>query len=575
MRVCALIPSSARTRLATLCAAALLVGCGGAGDGSTESARESAQAAGDFLMTQADAVRLAGQATFGATYPLVQDLRRKGAQAWIAEQFALPSSSRYTLGGPDDIHQQTSNTGFCDQPANQGPNCWRDNYSSTPLLWDFYRNAVGGPDQLRQRVAYALQQILVVSGVSIESTYGLRSYHNLLLTQAFGNYGTILRRVTLSPVMGDYLNNVNNDRLAPNENYARELLQLFSIGTCRLNADGTLRGGSCEATYDNNTVREYAYALTGWTYPAGGATPWGCWPQGANCRYHQGDMVARQAMHDQNARRLLSNVTVPAGSTPAEALSRVISSLMVHPNTAPFVGKQLIQHLVTSNPSPAYVQRVATAFRTGSFQGFGSGTRGDMQATIAAILLDPEARSTPSASGGRLREPALLFTGMLRALYGRTDGDALGWWWGETLRQHMFRPPSVFNFYPPDYPVAGTTLLGPQFGIHNAGTALDRMNFATYLVWWGGSGPGAGVPGAVGTRIDLTRFDSYAADPEALVDRLSVLAVGGRLPAAARTAVIDAARTFNPTNDPNNWRINRIRQAAFLIYSSPHYQIQR
>lgn len=575
MRVRALIPSIARSRLAALAAAALLAGCGGGGTGGADASRESAQAAGDFLMTQADAVRLAGQASFGATYPLVLDMRRKGAPAWIAEQFALPSTSRYTLGNGDGIHRNTSSTDFCDQPAHQGPNCWRDNYGNTPLVWDFYRNAMSGPDQLRQRVAYALQQILVVSGVSIESTYGLRNYHNLLLSTAFGNYATILRRVTLSPVMGDYLNHVNNDRLAPNENYARELLQLFSIGTCRLEADGTLRGGSCQPTYDNQTVREYAYALTGWTYPAGGATAWGCWPQGANCQYHQGDMVARQAMHDQNERRLLSNTTVPAGSTPAEALARVINSLMTHPNTAPFVGKQLIQHLVTSNPSPAYVQRVATAFRSGSFQGFGSGTRGDMQATIAAILLDPEARSTPTATGGRLREPALLFTGMLRALYGRTDGDALGWWWGETLRQHLFRPPSVFNFYAPDYPVAGTALVGPQFGIHNAGTALDRMNFATYLVWWGGSGPESGVPNAVGTRIDLTRFDSYAADPAALVDRLSILAVGGRLPTAARSAVIDAARTFNPTTDPDNWRINRIRQAAFLIYSSPHYQIQR
>ncbi|HSV70816.1 MAG TPA: DUF1800 domain-containing protein [Methylibium sp.] len=555
-------------------AAALLVACGG-GDGA-DAGRETAQAAGDLLMTHADATRLAHQASFGPTYPLVTELRRKGAPAWIAEQFALPSSSRYVRGGNDDIHEGSSgNSEFCAQAGHGGANCWRDYYSNTPLVWDFYRNAVEGPDQLRQRVAYALQQILVVSNTTIESTYGLRNYHNNLLSLAFGNYGDILRKVTLSPVMGDYLNHVNNDRVAPNENYARELLQLFSIGTCRLELDGSLRGGSCQPTYDNNLVREYAFALTGWTYPAGGSTPWGCWPQGAHCRYHRGDMVAVPSLHDQAERRLLGAAVVPAGSTPGEALTRVVNSLMAHPNAAPFVAKQLIQHLVTSNPSPAYVQRVATAFRDGRFQTFGAGRRGDMQATIASILLDTEARSTPTATGGRLREPALLFTATLRALNGRTDGDALGWWWGETLRQHLFRPPSVFNFYPADYPVPGTPLVGPQFGIHNAGSAIDRMNFVTYLVWWGGSGAESDVPDALGTRVNLQPFDSYAADPAALVDRMSNLAIGGRLPAAARSAVITAVQAYSPGVDPENWVRNRVRQAAFLIYSSPNFQIQR
>ena len=236
-------------------------------------------------------IRLADQASFGATETLIADIRVQGRAGWIAAQMSA-TASRYTAGNGDAIHKNTSNTGFCDQSAYTGPTCWRDWYSSQPLVWDFYRNATQNGDQLRQRVAFALQQIVVVNNLDVEGTYGLRNYHNTLLDNAFGNYRQVLKKVTLSPVMGDFLNNANNDKAAPNENYARELLQLFSIGTCELNADGTVKGGACAPTYNNETVRNYAYALTGWTYPAGGATPYGCWPTGANCRYYGGDMVA-------------------------------------------------------------------------------------------------------------------------------------------------------------------------------------------------------------------------------------------------------------------------------------------
>jgi hypothetical protein len=240
------------------------------------------------------------------------------------------------------------------------------------------------------------------------------------------------------------------------------------------------------------------------------------------------------------------------------------------------VGRQLIQHLVSSNPSPAYVGRVADAFRNGSYQGFGSGQAGDMKATIAAVLLDAEARNeTPGSSAGRLREPIQLFTGLLRSLNGRTDGDALGWWWGEELRQHVFRSPSVFNFYAPNYPVAGTSLQGPAFGIHNANAALQRINFVNYLVFWDGSGPSSNVPGAVGTKVDLSAFVADASDAARLVDRLSLLALGQPLPAASRTAVIDAVSAFTQQNNGNDFRLNRVRQAAYLIFASPQYQLIR
>lgn len=542
--------------------------------------------------SQLDAVRLANQATFGPTEPLIAQIRQQGVSVWIADQMNLQRQavkrvpggadvvatvslpkSRYFSGGTNAVHKHTSQTiDFCDD---KGPNCWRDWSSSTPLVWDFYRNAVHSPDQLRLRVGLALQQLLVISNYEVSGTYGLRNYNNMLLDNAFGNYRDVLKKVILSPVMGDYLDHVNNDKAAPNENFARELLQLFSLGTCLLNADGSLQGGACVPTYDNAKVREYAFALTGWTYPPGGATPWGCWPSGANCQFYDGDMVVKSTFHNTSPRTLLSGVTLANGNTAPVALEAVLNSIMAHQNVAPFVSRHLIQQLVTSNPSPGYVQRVATAFSTGRYGTFGTGVKGDLAATVAAVLLDTEARSTPTNSAGRLREPIQLFTGVLRALNGRTDGDALGWWWGEEMREHVFRPPSVFNFYPPDYPVAGTTppLVGPAFGIHNANTALNRVNYVNYLLFWDGSDPGTDIPNPVGTKVNLSAFTANATNAATLVDRLSLLALGETLPTASRTAVINAVNAF-PSNTADG-RTSRVKQAAFLVFASPQFQMTR
>ena len=419
-------------------------------------------------------MRLADQATFGATESLVADMRTQSAATWVKAQMGL-SGSAYTSGNGHDVHVNVQNVFFCDRAPYAGNTCWRDWFSTQPLVWDFYRNAIGKPDQLRQRVAFALQQILVVSNLEVSGTYGFRNYNNNLLNGAFGNYRELLRKVSLSPVMGDFLNNANNDKAAPNENFSRELLQLFSIGTCELNTDGSLRGGTCTQTYNNEVVRNYAFALTGWTYPAGGSATWGCWPQGLNCTYYGGDMVPAAAYHDAALRPLLGGISKPANSTATLALDRVLDSLMQHANTAPFVGKQLIQFLVSSNPSPAYVRRVSEAFVAGRYtsgaETFGTGQRGDMAATVAAVLLDAEARGdapvTAGATSGRLREPITMMAGLLRAFNGASDGEALAWWWGDAMRQHVFRPGSVFNFYPPNYPVPGTALQGPAFGIHN------------------------------------------------------------------------------------------------------------
>jgi uncharacterized protein (DUF1800 family) len=534
---------------------------------------------GVVTMTQRDAVRLADQATFGPTEALLTAMRSQGAAGWIAQQ-QQSRVSRYTGGNGDAPHVNVQATFFCDRAPYAGPNCWRDWFSTQPLLWDFYRNAVTQPDQLRQRVAFALQQIVVVNNLEVSGTYGFRNFYNTLLDNAFGNYRQVLKAVTLSPVMGDFLNNANNDKAAPNENFARELLQLFSVGTCELNADGSLRGGACAPTYNNELVRNYAYALTGWTYPPGGSTVWGCWPAGTNCQYYGGNMVPASSYHDTNSRPLLAGFAKAANSTAPAALETVLDSLMAHPNTAPFISKQLIQFLVASNPSAAYVQRVAAVFASGRFtsggQTFGAGVRGDLAATVAAVLLDSEARgNTPPATvSSRLREPVTVMTGVLRALNGNTDGDALGWWWGDALRQHVFRPPSVFNFYPPNYPVAGTALVGPAFGIHNANTALERLNYLTYLLDWGGSAPSADVPAARGTRVVLDSFLADATDAARLVDRLSNLALGTTLAPGPRAQVINAVQWWTPANS-SEWQLRRVRAAAYLVFGSPNYQVQR
>lgn len=565
-------------------AALTLVGCSGGGDEqSTQAAdggRQSAQTSQTEQVagtSQLDAVRLANQATFGPTEALVAEIMAQGPKAWVTAQLAL-SGSRYRLGGNDAIDKNTSQTDFCYLPDQlKNPHCWRDYYSSDPLLWDFYRNAVRKPDQLRQRVALALSQMLVISNIEVSGTYGLRLYHNNLLDGAFGNYRELLRKVARSPMMGEYLDHVNNDAAAPNENFARELLQLFSLGPCLLEPDGELTGGRCRATYNNDTVRAYAYALTGWTYPAGGANRWGCWPVGANCHYLGGDMVpAAGSLRDTESRKLLSGVRVPANTGAVVALDKVLDSVMAHPNIGPFVARHLIQQLVTSNPSAPYVGRVAAAFNSGSYAGIGSGVKGDLSATVAAVLLDPFARnSNPGANFGRLREPLQMFTAVIRAIGGDTDGQALGWWQGENVGQHAFRAPSVFNFYAPDTTLSGTNLVGPAFGIHNANAALNRFNYLTMLFDWNGIGPDDSVPGAIGTHLVYDAWTVDAANPAVLIDRMSRLTTGRVMAEPARTKVIDAVSWFTDKTHPSDWREQRVRRAGWLVMSAPQNHVVR
>jgi len=274
---------------------------------------------------------------------------------------------------------------------------------------------------------------------------------------------------------------------------------------------------------------------------------------------------------------------------------------MTHQNLAPFVSRQLIQFLVTSNPSPTYVARVAQAFTRGSYTNrestFGSGQTGDMKATIAAVLLDEQARSATVATQGdfgRLREPALYVAGAIRALNGRSDGVALGNWgnWSVRMGQDPFNAPSVFNFYPPSFPLAGTELVAPQFGINNTNSVLARINYANTLIYWwyqrgDGVEPDDSIPGATGTRVSYDSFTQALTDPQtdsiAVVRQLNDLLVDGRLPETEMQAIVQAMSEWTENEDSwltsddrrSSWQLEQVKTAAFLILSSPHYQIQR
>ena len=600
-------------RVFALTAAGLLSACGGSGgssgaagfDATGKSTNEVESALPDAGSTRIDATRLLQQASFGPSPESVDRVARTGVVKYLDEQFRQPAS-RYVYTLPanhyrDEIHR-TYQTDFCGRFSGLDHQyCWRDWFSHLPVQRDFFRQAVSNSDQLRQRVAFALSQIFVVSAREVHGSYAIATYQQMLREHAFDNFRTLLAKITLSPVMGEYLNLVNNDGADPNENYARELLQLFSIGTCRLDADGSISGGACEPTYDNEIVRSYAYALSGWTYPAGGVNPWcgGRCDGWENPAFYRGEMIAVESRHDSEERALLSGITAPSGRSAQQGLDAVLDSIIAHDNVGPFLGRQLIQFLVTSNPSPAYVERVSRAFNSGSYQhaagSFGNGTRGDMKAMIAAILLDEEARNpsvASAASFGRLREPVLAITGAIRALEGYTDGVGLGeYGWARQMGQSPFYSPSVFNFYSPMQPLSGTDLVAPRFGIDNANTNLARINYANALVYWWynanrGKGPDYSVPNAIGTRVSYDRFERLISEPEdsiAALNALNELLVDGRLSAEDLDIIREAMDTWTPTEDSwlrnanqqSNWQRERVRTAVYLVLSSPQYQVQR
>ena len=520
-------------------------------------------------VTFPDASRVLEQATNGVTAGDVAHVQSVGISAYLAEQFAADPSQykgfSYTPHtAPSDCQYHTAT------PTDASSICSRDTYSPFQVQRQFFLHALNDADQLRQRVAFALSQIFVASSVEIYEAYGMADYQNLLLNDAFVNFRTLIQDVTLSPVMGHYLDMVDNDKTnlangtTPNENYAREVLQLFSIGLYELNPDGSqiLDGsGNPVLTYTQDVIEGFSSLFTGWTYPAlaGASSNW------TNPTNYDGIMVAFADHHEESTKELLNGLIVPANQTPAQDLKMALDNIFNHPNVGPFIGKQLIQHLVTSNPTPAYVARVSAVFANN-----GSGVRGDLGAVIKAILTDPEARGDAPAAGnfGHLREPALFVTSVLRSMGGQSDG-VLPRNASSNMGQPIYSPQTVFNFYPPSYAIPGAPTLAPEFGIDDAATALARANFINTVIMGGGAEPDPTVSGSTGTAVDLTSL-SATKDPTALIQQLNQTLMHGSLSSQA-AAVVLFAMNAQSTTDP----LAAARTASYLVLTSSQYQVER
>ena len=517
----------------------------------------------------ADIVRLLEQATFGPSDAAIAQVRASGIAAWIDAQLAAPPTP-YPQYPFFPFNRPGSCVNASAPPYDADSFCARDNYTLFQLQRQFFIQAQSGADQLRQRVAFALSQIFVISGVEggLNQPYGMAEYQQMLRSLAFDNFETILTKVTLHPTMGRYLDMANNNKpvngVQPNENYAREILQLFSIGTIELNLDGTAIldvSAKPVPTYDQEEISGFAHVFTGWTYPPQpGATA-----RFNNTPYFYGGMLAFASNHDTGAKQLL-DATAPAGLTPQADLANAIHNIFMHPNVGPFIGQQLIQKLVTGSPSPAYVARVATVFNDN-----GAGIRGDMKAVIRAILADPEARGDVKIDPayGKLREPALYLLNLIRAFNGQTDG-VYPQRVSANLLQNVYNSPSVFNYYPPDYIVPTTTALGPEFAIQNTSTALSRINTANTMVFSAQIAPDATVSGATGTSLAMTALQALANDPPAMVAKLDALLLHGTMSGAMKSAIVTAVNAI-PASDP----LNRARTAAYLVTTSSQYQVQR
>ena len=512
--------------------------------------------------TQAEARRFLEQASMGPTQALVDQVLSSGYGGFIDEQFAQPQSTYLDFVSPADTTY--------------------DRGRVYALRTRFFMNALNAPDQLRQRVAFALSQILVVSSGDIYDGPGMSVYVDLLGRNAFGNFRTLLDEITLNPAMGNYLDMVNNKKPDPrsgrtaNENYARELLQLFSIGVFKLNPNGSLalapdttpdKPGHPVPTYEQDVIEGFARVFTGWTYASIPPNPP---PTRSNSiKNYLDPMYLLAANHDTDPKEILDGVVLPGGQTGEQDLAAALDQVFNHPNVGPFIGRQLIQHLVTSNPSPGYVARVAQAFDGAG--PYGVGVRGDMKAVVKAVLLDVEARRDPATvpDFGRFQDPALFATRTLRALEATGQGYGL-WERVHPMGQNPFSPPSVFSFFAPDFQVPGTTLLGPPLQIFTESTAIRRANLINTIAYNTVPLPLYAPPGSTTISVDLTPWVSLAGDPAALVDDLSLRLMHGAMPADMRARIIQALSAI-PATSPTT----RAQAAIYLITTSAQYSVQR
>jgi uncharacterized protein (DUF1800 family) len=467
------------------------------------------------------------QATFGPTAADVAFVQANGAAAWLQQQFDVSESAI------------------------------ADGLDGNGVRYQLFLNMANGNDQLRQRMMFALSQIIVVSANKTGSGEELTPWVRLLSRNAFGNYRTLLREVTVSPTMGKYLDMAYSRRASstssPNENYPRELLQLFSIGLWELSPNGTLKldaGGQPIPSYTQDHIREFARALTGWTFP----TMPGATPSNSNPQYFVGEMLARVTTHDAGAKTLFGGVVLPAGQSTTADMEAVIDNIFNHPNVAPFVSTRLIRSLVTSNPSPAYIGRVASVFADN-----GQGVRGDLRAVLTAILTDAEAANF-AAEDGRLKDPILHVIGLGRALGATIANPSSFDYVFSNLTQRVLTPTTVFSFYSPLTPLPGhTDLFGPEFQIYPPALAIQRANFIYSIL--NGSFSSS-------FNVDLTPYTAVAADSAALVQRVDQTLMFGRMSPELRELIVAATNVIAPSSARD-----RAVGALYLAAISSEYSV--
>ena len=524
-------------------------------------------------VTSAQASRMLAQATFGANNADITSLTASGYKPWLDGQFAksqklhrnyMDTISATFLNGLKDLNQ-------------------------THFFESFWQQAINGDDQLRQRVAFALSQIFVISFQdSTVNNYprGVASYYDVLETNAFGNYRNLLEAVTLHPMMGIYLTSLRNQKESatqvPDENYAREVMQLFSIGLYQLNQDGSyvLNNGKPVETYSSTDIAGLAKVFTGWSWAG---------PDKSDTRFFGGNpdanrdwtpMQSYPKYHSTSEKTFLGK-TIPtqSSSNPEADLKIALDTLFNHPNVAPFISKQLIQRLVTSNPSPQYVSRVAAAFINN-----GQGVRGDMKAVVTAILMDSEARSDntiQSAGSGKLREPVIRLANWMRAfnvqstsgrfLMTSTD-DPL-----TALGQTQMRSPTVFNFYrpgyvPPNTSIANAGLVSPEMQITGETSVVGYLNFMRDII------PN-GTGSARDIKADYTNLIALATTPDKLLDQINLLLMANQMSGNLRSQIISAVNSISiPSNSAASAdaaKKNRVYLSIFLTMASPEYLVQK
>jgi uncharacterized protein (DUF1800 family) len=526
--------------------------------GGTTSAVTNAQ----VQTSLQSAARLLDQATFGPTLADIQTVQTEGLPAYLNAQFSTPTTVEPDISTPPPTLCAT-NTIPCQQA-------------------EWWQVALTGPDQLRQRVAMALSEMFVISTNSVNAR-SVTTYQNMLANDAFGNFYTIMHDVALSPGMGAYLNMLNSAKPGTidgvpqiaNENYARELMQLFTTGIDMLNQDGTLQldsSGNPIPVYTETQVQAFARAYTGWTYGQPGGAALTRYPN--NTADYDDPMQFYDAQHDMTAKVLLSGTTLPAGQSSVQDLTGALTNIFNHTNVGPFVCRQLIQHLVTSNPSPAYVSRVAAVFAND-----GTGTRGNLQAVIQAILLDTEARSgdaNPSFDGGHLREPLLYMTNVMRGLgftfTGAGAGTAAEYYYTpgnftNALGEKPYTSGAVFNFFPPNYVIPGTTTNAPEFGIENTASAILRLTLADNLVYNRITDFSVNLSATSSLGLMASATGNATTDSTNLVNALSNIFMHGQMPAQMQSDIVSHVATL--TNIPE-----RVRVATYLVIASSFYKIE-